>query len=48
VPAEYRTVMVRKMVAPAREVTVEVPAEYDTVSRQELKTAATTEWRQVL
>jgi len=48
VPAEYRTVMVTKMVSPAREVKVEIPAEYDTVSRQILKSAGTTEWREIL
>jgi hypothetical protein len=48
VPAEYRTVMVRKMVSPARETMVEIPAEYETVTRQVLKSAATTEWREVL
>jgi hypothetical protein len=48
VPAEYRTVMVRKMVVPEKQTTIEIPAEYDTVSRQVVKSAATTEWREVL
>jgi hypothetical protein len=48
VPAEYKTVMVRKMVAPERQTAIEIPAEYGTVSRQVLKSAATTEWREVL
>jgi hypothetical protein len=48
VPAEYRTVMVRRMIAPERQATVEIPAEYETVTRQVLKSAATTEWREVL
>ena len=48
VPAEYRVVKVTKMVSPAREAKVEIPAEYDTVSRQVLKSAATTEWREIL
>jgi hypothetical protein len=48
VPAEYRTVMVRKMVAPERQTVIEIPAEYDTVGRRVVKSAATTEWREVL
>ena len=48
VPAEYQTVMVRKMVAPERQTTVAIPAEYDTVSRQVLRSTATAEWREVL
>lgn len=48
VPAEYRTVMVRKMVAPERQTTIDIPAEYGTVTRQVVKSAGTTEWREVL
>jgi len=48
VPAEYKTVMVRKVVAPERSTAVEIPAVYDTVTRQVVKSAANTEWREVL
>jgi peptidoglycan hydrolase-like protein with peptidoglycan-binding domain len=41
-------VMVRKMVAPERQTVIEIPAEYGTVSRQVVKSPATTEWREVL
>jgi peptidoglycan hydrolase-like protein with peptidoglycan-binding domain len=40
--------MVRKMVEPARQTTIQIPAEYDTVTKQVITSPATTEWREVL
>ena len=36
------------MTAPAQEVKVDIPAEYETVTRQVVKAPAATEWREIL
>jgi hypothetical protein len=48
VPAEYRTVTIKKVVTPAREVKTEIPAEYDEVTKQVLKAPATSAWQEIL
>jgi hypothetical protein len=48
IPAEYKTVKVRKLTSPAQIQRVAIPEEFQTVSRRELLTEGKMEWKPIL
>ncbi len=48
IPAEYKTVKVRKMISPAQERKIAIPAEYQTITRTEMVNDGHMEWRRIL
>lgn len=48
VPAKYKTISVTEQASPASQRVIEIPAKYSNVSRQELVTAESVEWREIL
>jgi peptidoglycan hydrolase-like protein with peptidoglycan-binding domain len=48
VPAEYKTVKVKKIAQPAREKRIEIPAQYATVTKRQKVTESSMEWSPIL
>ncbi len=48
IPAEYKTMKVKKLVSESKEFKIPTPAEYKTVTKREKVTPATTSWQRIL